>query len=194
VYAGYKLSWDQQRRDRIGRIASHWGAIKGEIIADGALARKFLGIIEDQQRFHDIPRDDRGHNQTPAYRLRTSTFNSSLAAILADAHASDGEVGAIVNFINQADRLNRGLDRAWEIRSNHPERNGMESKDQLTENCRYAMQLVAKDELGEIPITDAGTSLPIRVRECLKKIVVGRSPTIYDLALKVVDEKLTSLA
>jgi hypothetical protein len=84
--------WLRTRRRR----RAHFAALEAEMDYCNDLAQIYL----------------RDRVAAPLYRLPTVAYKNSLPALLAEASLSDGETRSLLEFFNEVEALNRGLEQA----------------------------------------------------------------------------------
>ena len=96
VVVGFVLAVIWETRQRKGRVAAHWSALRAEATLCEKSAKRYLadGI------------------KAPLYRLPVSAFHTSFPALLADADLAEADVEALEEFYTWVEDINRGLDAA----------------------------------------------------------------------------------
>lgn len=96
VLLGFALAWVPPWMDRRRRIASHWGAIRGEAMLCIEKARAYLnsGIM------------------APLYRFPTAAYENALPVLLQEGEVGEAQLQILVRFFSHAQDINRGLDHA----------------------------------------------------------------------------------
>ena len=82
--------------------------------------------------------------QAPLYRLPTTIFKQALPKLIGDGHLRPTEIDVLVEFLNRIDELNRGLERAGDAHSKHPEGSNWLNQE-------HSRNVAKAKEIGELP-------------------------------------------
>ena len=95
--------------------------------------------------------------QAPLYRLPTAIFKSALPNVIGDGHLTKPEIDTLVEYINRAEELNRGLERAGAAHAASP--GGSKAlEDEYRRNVAKANEILNEedpDRFGGAPLIDA---------------------------------------
>jgi hypothetical protein len=100
ILAGYKLKSFEEQGAKQNRLASTWGAIDAEIEICRGSAEEYIKHGAGTEPF------------VPQWRLPDVLLPSALHALLAEGDPTHAEVKAILQYHNEAQSLNRGMDLA----------------------------------------------------------------------------------
>jgi len=180
----YILQEWRSKRERDRRTRSLWEALRAEVTMAGRMARKFLGLAENEDSFFEPVKNDGLRHKSPDYRLPSVAYRTALPALIGEGLVRASEYSALISFYVNVDRLNRGLDNAARLRE-VDNQNDVAIRDQLECNLRYAMLLTPASELTKMRIKTEGRRLPNSVFGFWEK--AKDASTLHDDAIRAIE-------